>query len=199
MKFVKKIILSFLLLIVFTCSSQDFKKTIEKEFKDYNNLIEKLEFEKSMQYLPQEFIELFSKSQFIKMMNQTYNNPSFKYEIKHLKIDHINDLQKIENKYYTSFNFSGNILIKTNRRINEDDEEFLNRIKKAKLSMEQSLGKDKVNLIDSQTTISINSFKKVIAISNNGKSDWKFLVLGKNQNEIAKKILPKQIIEKIKN
>jgi hypothetical protein len=187
------------LLIVFTCSSQDFKKTIEKEFKDYNNLIEKLEFEKSMQYLPQEFIELFSKSQFIKMMNQTYNNPSFKYEIKHLKIDNINDLQKIENKYYTSFNFSGNILIKTNRRINEDDEDFLNRIKKAKLSMEQSLGKDKVNLIDSQTTISINSFKKVIAISNNGKSDWKFLVLGKNQNEIAKKILPKQIIEKIKN
>lgn len=187
MKFIKKIILSSLLLIVFTCSSQDFKKTVEIEFKDYNSLIEKLEFEKSMQYLPQEFIELFSKSQLIKIMNQTYNNPSFKYEIKHLEIDNINDLHKIKNKYYTWFNFSGNILIKTKRKINEDDDEFLNRIKKAKLSMEQSLGKDKVSLTDSQTTISINSFKKVIAISNNGKSDWKFLILDKNQNEIAKK------------
>ena len=195
---IKKTLLTILFLIICTIGiAQDYKKTIESDFTEYLNYIINMEFEKSLEYITPEFFEIVPKSQMIALMEQTFNNPSMEIEIKNTKILTINDAQKIENKFYSLLTYSNQM----NMKINSEKEETANETKMiinlTKLSLEQTFGSENVKYNEETEFFEIQSQKDVYGISENGKVDWKFLVIEKEQKVILDKLLPKELSEKI--
>jgi len=193
-------LLAFLLLTISTVAfSQDYKKEIEKQFLEYNNLIVKRNFEKSMDFVPEEFFNIIPKDQMVLVMEKTFNNPDMDFELKEPKIIEIAESQKIENKFYSLVNYSSpmKMKFKNNDQKEETEKEHKLRMNMIKLSLEQTFGSDKVRYDEKTEIFEINAQKQAYAISKNGKTDWKFLVIEKKQKFILEKLLPKQLVEKI--
>ena len=194
----KRNLLTILFLTICTIGiAQDYKKNIESEFSEYLNSIVNMEFEKSMEYITPEFFEIIPKSQLITLMEQTFNNPSMEFEIKNPKILSVNDSQQIENKYYSLLTYSNQMNMKINNEEEETEDEKKMRINMTKLSFEQTFGAENVKYNEETDCFEIQSQKDVYAISENGKTDWKFLVIEKKQKMILNKILPKELADKI--
>lgn len=189
-----------ILLSAFTFGyAQNYKKNITTEFTEYLNTIVNKEFEKSMEYITPEFFDIVPKPQLIKLMHQTFNNPMMEIEIKNPKILEIEDVQIIENKYYALLSYSNqmNIKIKNEEDEEESEEDKKNRINMARMSFEQTFGPDNVYYNEKTEFFEIQSQKDVYGISENGETDWKFLVIEKKQKFILEKILPKDLTNKV--
>lgn len=197
MKTIKSLLTVCLFAICLVGLAQDYKQNIEGEFTEYLNSIVNMEFEKSMGYITPEFFEIVPKSQMIQVMEQTFNNPTMDFEIKNPKILAINDFQKIEDKYYTLLTYSNQMDIKMRSEEEETEDEKKMRLNLTKTAFEQTFGLDNVKYNEETEFFEIQSQKDVYAISINGETDWKFLVIEKNQKMILEKILPKELSEKI--
>ena len=190
-----------LTLLFFTISTigfcQDHKREIEGQFLNYNNLIIKKDFNKSMAYLPEEFFEIIPKEQMIMVMEKTFSNPEMEFELKSPKIDEISEVEKIGDKFYVLLTYSSPMKMKfTNSEEQEEGENKL-RINMLKMSMEQMFGSENVKYDEETEFFDIVAKKQAYAISGNGKSDWRFLVIEKKQKFILDKLLPAQLVEKI--
>jgi hypothetical protein len=195
---IKRTLLTILFLTICTIGiAQDYKENIKSEFTEYLNALVNKEFEKSFEYIAPEFFEIVPKSQMIKLMEQTFNNPTMEIEIKNPKILTINDSEIIENKYYSQLTYSNQMNFKMNSEEEETDDEKKMRINLTKLSFEQSFGAENVKYNEKTDFFEIYSEKDVFGISINGKTNWKFLVLDKDSKIILDKILPKVLAEKI--
>ena len=195
---IKTTLLTILLLAI--CSvgfSQDYKKTIESQFSEYLSSITNMEFEKSMEYITPEFFEIVPKSQMIKLMEQTFNNPGMTIEIKNPKILTIEDSQNIKDKFYSLLTYSNQLNMRIHNETEETADETTMRINMTKLSLEQTFGSENVTYNSTTDFFEIQSQKNVYGISKNGETDWKFLVLEKDSKIILDKILPKELPEKI--
>lgn len=197
MKF-KETFFTFFFLITITCvNAQDYKKNIETEFTAYLTSIVDGDFSKSMNYIVPEFFDIIPKSQMIKLMEQTFNNPSMEFEIKNPKIISIEDAQVIENKSYVFLVYSNQMNIRFVSEIEEDNDEKKMRTSMTQLSLENTFGSNNVNYNKETDFFEILVKKQVYAISKDGKTEWKFLVLEKEQKIILEKMLPKELIGKI--
>jgi len=195
---IKRTLLTILFLTICTIGiAQDYKENIKSEFTEYLNALVNKEIEKSFEYIAPEFFEIVPKSQMIKLMEQTFNNPTMEIEIKNPKILTINDSEIIENKYYSQLTYSNQMNFKMNSEEEETDDEKKMRINLTKLSFEQSFGAENVKYNEKTDFFEIYSEKDVFGISINGKTNWKFLVLDKDSKIILDKILPKVLAEKI--
>ena len=87
--------------------------------------------------------------------------------------------------------------MKFNSEGEETEDENRIRINLTKLSLEQTFGSDNVKYNEETEIFEIQSQKNVYGISKNGETDWKFLVIEKNQKAILDKLLPKELAEKI--
>ncbi|QDO94571.1 hypothetical protein FNB79_11540 [Formosa sediminum] len=177
--------------------AQDYKKNIESEFNDYLNSIVNMDFEKSMEYITPEFFEIIPKTQLITIMEQTFNNPSMEFEIINPKIISVADAEKIDSKHYAILSYSSEMNIKINSSAEETETQENNRLSLTKASFEQTFGAENVSYNTETGVYNINAVKDAYAISENGKTDWKFLVIEKSQKIILEKILPKTLIDRL--
>lgn len=177
--------------------SQEYKKEIENQFNRYLNSIINKDFEESMNYLTPEFFEIIPKSQMVKVMEQTFNNPSIEFEFKNPKILEVKNSEKIENKFYSLLSYSNqmNIKIKSDHEETEDEKKM--RINMTKLSFEQTFGAGNIIYNDKTGFFEVQVTKQVYAISKEGQTDWKFIVVEEKQKPILEKILPKVLTDKI--
>ena len=195
---IKRTLLTTLFLTICTIGiAQDYKENIKSEFTEYLNSLINMEFEKSFEYITPEFFEIVPKSQMIKLMEQTFNNPTMDIEIKNPKILTVNDSEKIENKYYSLLTYSNQMNLKIISEEEETEDEKKMRINLTKLSFEQNFGSENVQYNEKTEFFEIQSQKDVYGISENGETNWKFLVLEKDSKIILDKILPKELAEKI--
>lgn len=66
-----------------------------------------------------------------------------------------------------------------------------------KLSLEKTFGSGNVEFNEETEFYEIHSIKNAFGISENGMSDWKFIVVEPQQKFILEKILPKELTEKL--
>ncbi|MEQ8337648.1 MAG: hypothetical protein RIA62_09890 [Cyclobacteriaceae bacterium] len=173
--------------------AQDYKNEIKTEFLEYLNSLLDKDFENSVEYILPEFFSIVPKDQMIRIMDQTFNNPEMIIELKNPKVLKIGNAQKIESKYYVILSYSNNM----NMRFLELDINDSDEIEMMTHTMVQTFGSENVKYIDETGFYEIYSVKQVCAISKDGSSDWKFLVLEKSQKEILKRVLPSSIINEI--
>ena len=130
-------------------------------------------------------------------MDQTFNNPEMEFAIKNPKILVVNDSQRIEDKYYSLLTYSNQLDMKMDSEDPETEDEKKARINLTQLYLEETFGSGKVGYNEGTEFFEIQSQKDVYAISENGQTDWKFLVIEKEQKMILDKILPKELVDKI--
>jgi hypothetical protein len=150
-----------------------------------------------MNYVIPEFFEIIPKSQMIKLMEQTFNNPSMEFELKNPKILSINDAQKIEEKFYSLLSYSNQMNMKILNEGEETEDEKKMRIGLTQLSFEKNFGSENVKYNEETDFFEILVEKQVYTISKDGIKDWKFLVIEKKQKVLLEKLLPKELVDKI--
>lgn len=190
-----------LILLFFTISTigfcQNYKREIEGQFLDYNKLIIKKDFSKSMAYITEEFFEIIPKEQMILVMEKAFSNPEMEFELMSPKVDEISEVEKIGDKLYVLLSYSSPMKMKFINSEEKDKGEDELRINMLKMSLKQMFGSENVKYNEETEFFNIVAKKQAYAISTNGKSDWKFLVIEKKQKFILDKLLPAQLVEKI--
>ncbi len=177
--------------------SQDYKTNIETSFGEYLDHLMNKEFEQSLEYLTPEFFEIFPKDKMIMAMEQAFNNPGMKYEIINPEILSVGDKVEIESKHYALITYSNQLNIKFLNEEPETDEEKELRLNMTQGLLKTNFGEENVVLNNETEFFEIQSQKDAYAISENGSSDWKFLVIEKDQKPILEKLLPAELAEKI--
>ncbi len=193
----KYLIAALFIAICINGRAQDYKKEIESEFMEYLNSLVNMEFEKSVEYITPEIFEIIPKSQMIKMMEMTFNNPSIEFELKNPEIIKIENAQKLEDKFYALLTYTNQMNMKLLAEGEETEDEKKMRINLSKLSLEQTFGVENVKYDEETDFFEIQAQKDVYGISKNGLTDWKFIVIEKKQKIILEKILPKALYEKL--
>lgn len=196
-----KILLILLMLVsnlTFGQTDETFKENLNKDFIEYNDLILNQEFEKSMDYMLPEFFEIIPKNQMILLMQQIYNNPDLEFQADKPKDIVYGELNKIEERYYSEITYSYDIKMKFNN-LEESEDEEQNDLKKnlLKLTLEKTFGSGNVIFNQETEFYEIHSIKNAFGVSQNGMTDWKFVVIEPKQKFILEKILPKELTEKI--
>lgn len=196
-----KILLILLMLVsnlTFGQTDETFKENLNKDFIEYNDFILNQEFEKSMDYMLPEFFEIIPKNQMILLMQQIYNNPDLEFQADKPKDIVYGELNKIEERYYSEITYSYDIKMKFNN-LEESEDEEQNDLKKnlLKLTLEKTFGSGNVIFNQETEFYEIHSIKNAFGVSQNGMTDWKFVVIEPKQKFILEKILPKELTEKI--
>ncbi|PNW29049.1 hypothetical protein [Formosa algae] len=173
------------------------KKNIESEFSNYLNDIVNMEFEKSMDYITPEFFEIIPKAQLITVLEQTFNNPAMEFEIIDPKVIAVEDAEQIESKYYALLTYSSEMNIKINSDLEETETQTANRLSLTKASFDQTFGAENVSYNKDTEVYNIYAKKDAYAISENGETNWKFLVIEKSQKAILERILPKTLTDRL--
>lgn len=196
-----KVLLILLMLVsnlTFGQTDETFKENLNKDFIEYNDLILNQEFEKSMDYMLPEFFEIIPKNQMILLMQQIYNNPDLEFQADKPKDIVYGELNKIEERYYSEITYSYDIKMKFNN-LEESEDEEQNDLNKnlLKLTLEKTFGSGNVIFNQETEFYEIHSIKNAFGVSQNGMTDWKFVVIEPKQKFILEKILPKELTEKI--
>lgn len=186
-----------LFLSTFVATAQDYKENIKVEFGDYLISIANKDFEKSMTYISDEFFEIVPKEQMISLMDQTFNNPEVSFEIKDPKVGVVEDSQQINDKHYSLLNYSNYLLIRFPGPPDETKEAKEIRRTQMEEGLNRSFGKENVNYKEKEDRYEVFSEKQAYAISTNGTTNWKFIVVDKEQKDLLQRLLPKEITDKI--
>jgi hypothetical protein len=189
-------------LIIFTLSlsifSQNGKTNLKKTFETYIELSINQDFEQSLEYVVEDFFELFPKSQMILLMKQMYNNPSVEFKLENPNILDISNIEKIKDKFYSILTYSNLMKMKIKpQKEDETEDEKKMRLNLIKASLYKKFGTDKVNYNNSTEYFEIKVIKKVCSVSKDGISNWKFVTIDNDKKYLLKKFIPEQIFERI--
>lgn len=183
-----------LLFLSITVYAQDAKKNVETTFLAYMQTMRNKDFNKAMDYIPEQFFEIVKKDQMIKLFTTTFNNPDMEFKIGDAKISEIKDINKIENKFYTILRYTSQIAMRFKpTKTDETAEEMKARNNLIKLSLQNTFGIDNVKLEEETNWFNIVAVKSACGISLDGKANWKFIEMENKQRLIIDKILPKAI------
>lgn len=194
-----KTCLSAIVITLLSLNAFSQEKEIRSGFNDYINTIISGDYEKSVNFIAEEFFEIVPKEQMVLLMEKTFNNPEMEFEMKDVKILDVGEVAEINGKYYAPLTHSNIIRMKF---LNSDEEEetedqYKLRMTLTKQSFDQMFGAGNVKYEEETGFYEIYAEKQVYAISKNGQTGWKFIVIEKQQIPILKKVLPKQILDNI--
>lgn len=192
MKYLKSILFIFLCTITTNLYAQ-VNETIEKQFTEYSQLVIDKEFDKALNYAPEEIFEIIPREQMVKMMEMVLNSSDFEYKATLPKVLSISDIIKIEEVNYVKIKTSSEVQMKFLELEEDEDKEM--KIPLYKLSFEKKFGVGNVKYNEETHFFEINATKNAIAKSNDLK-EWKFVIVeNDNQKLILKRFIPKQLFE----
>lgn len=191
-------LIALLIITSFTSYSQQYKKTIEKQFLTYtNHLIEK-DFKGACNYIIEDFFKIIPKDQLVLMMEKTFNNPDIEFAIDSPKIIKIEDSRKFNANDYARLQYSNLLRMKfvipaeDGETVSEEEKEMTTSLTKANL--EKTFGDSNVRYDAATGYFTIFSIKDVVATSADGEK-WKFVVVEEKQKPILSKFLPKEMLQ----
>lgn len=193
MKYLKSILFIFLCTITTNLYAQGVNETIERQFTEYSQLVIDKEFDKALNYAPEEIFEIIPREQMVKMMEMVLNSSDFEYKATLPKVLSISDIIKIEEVNYVKIKTSSEVQMKF-LELEEDEDREMN-IPLYKLSFEKKFGVGNVKYNEETHFFEINATKNAIAKSNDLK-EWKFVIVeNDNQKLILERFIPKQLFE----
>ncbi|MCG7856638.1 hypothetical protein MD537_06655 [Flavihumibacter sediminis] len=191
-------LIALLIISSFTGYSQQYKKTIEKQFLTYtNHLIEK-DFKGACNYIIEDFFKIIPRDQLVLMMEKTFNNPDIEFAIDSPKIIKIEDSRKFNANDYARLQYSNLLRMKfvipaeDGETVSQEEKEMTTSLTKANL--EKTFGDQNVRYDAATGYFTIFSIKDVVATSADGEK-WKFVVVEEKQKPILSKFLPKEMLQ----
>ncbi|MGB3466659.1 MAG: hypothetical protein WBA74_15365 [Cyclobacteriaceae bacterium] len=196
-----KISLTIVLLIAATFSvvAQSAKENIREGFIAQATAMKDKDFEKSIEYTADELFNLVPKEQMLTVITATFNNPNLEIVSTVPKIVSIADVEKINEKYYAIIVSEGI----QKMRMYGDDMIALGldnaTVASMKSSFDASFGEENVKFDDETKFFEVFVKQKAVAISKDGKTDWKYLTIEKSLYPMLAQLLPEEVIKKVKS
>lgn len=192
----KKFVVLFFLIVGALSNAQNKNLNIDKDFIDYNELILNKDFERAVEYVPQDFFKLIPKEQMVIFMGQALNNPDLEIIADAPQDIKYDDAVLIQDKYYSIITYFYNLKMKFNDlELTGDKEEDKQNISLTMIGLEQSFGEGNVIFNSETNFFEIHAIKKAVGISENGNSEWRFLVVEENQKPVLNKIFSPQVMD----
>lgn len=174
-------------------SAQDYQKNIQSDFNDYWSLLADGNYEQAVDYLPPEFLELASREMTVEVMRSTFESPLFDIKIGQAELVTIPKPQKLEGKYYALVDHMSPVKmrLKKDDNLSEDNynlqKEFFQKV------FEQQFGPEQLSYDEETDFFTIRASKQLYAISENGQTDWKFIILLEEGGEYLQQFLPEAL------
>ena len=178
--------------ILFFCAavfafSQSYSGEIERQFRDYTQLIADKSFEKALDtYVNEDFLNLIPKDQMLQMMDQVFNSKEMEfvtYGPRNLKIQET--VLKNGGTNYVKLNYDQRMDMKFNS----------DTLPKEQLlaALKREFGEDYVKYNEKTLFYEIETHKDAIASSKDLRN-WKFTVLEREQMPLLSQFLPKELL-----
>jgi len=203
-KNMKKIIstIAFLILIV-SCSvtkkafQTEGQNAIRNDFTSYLSFMSNEEFNKAFDYFIHELFDVVPKEELVELMEEQFNTPGVEMSLEKDKILEVEKIKKVEGEFYSKLKYSLLVKMKIEmvKEKNETEKAKEKRINMAKLILQRELDAETVVYNYETDFFEIFVEEDVLAISENGQSNWKFLIIEEDNNEIIKAIIPEKVLK----
>jgi hypothetical protein len=194
----KSKILTLFLISLFTLPTfgQEAKTEITKQFFTYMGILNNKDFNKAMDYMPDELFEIVPKEQMVSYMESALNSSEISFKFDNLKVVSVKEPIKSGTKYYVNMKYSHRMSMLFNA-LNKDKTpaQLLEQGNLTKENLQVKYGEDNVKFDEKTNWFEITVTKNAFAISPDGKTNWKFIDFDPNQRGLMEKILPKEIID----
>lgn len=176
--------------------AQDYKQNIERNFLAYMQAMAEKDVSTAIEYLHDSFFEVVDKATLLELMEQSLNNPDVESNIGEVQVLEIENKTEIEGNYYSKLGFSTQVFMR-----------FINNKASANSPIQQKVLRGTFNRMYGEENVDYNpdtfvwtllQKKQAVAISDNGITGWKFIVLEKGQEALMSQMLPKQILEDLR-
>lgn len=172
--------------------AQSAKQNVERDFMNFNQLISEKKIDDALEYTNPKIFEIIPKESIKNLLEAVYNMPNIEYKTSKPIISEISDVKRIENIDYIRIEYISPIVMKI-KNLNLNEESKIHSILN---SFESKFGKGNVTFDKVSGVFKINAKKVVIASSNTGINNWKFVTVDNpRMKTILKKIIPAEILE----
>lgn len=178
-----------IIFLIFSCSSSTFAQiTLQTEIEDYLRLYQEKNFNNIDKYYFPEMWDYYDKGDVLEGLKSTFADKNdVKISITKPEILKISENYLIEGKSYHLVKYSNNLIF--DFKNNESTSDMTK-------ALESVYGSGNIYYNETKKTYTAITYKIIVARSNNGLDDWKFLVFY-GSNEINSILLPQEIINKI--
>lgn len=183
----KKIIFLLLLSGTIAVQAQDYKTVVTSQFLQYYEHIRNKEFEKAAEYMNPAFFKIIPKDQLITAMGAVFNTPGMEFETDAATIKEVGPVVVKDKMQYVKLAYNSVIRIRMTGEMAADPALL-------KANFERQFGKENVSYNDSTKFYSINTQKKAVGNSTDGKK-WTFVVVEPRQVEILKQFIPEDLLK----
>lgn len=176
-------------------AAQDYQKHIEADFKAYWQLLIDGEYDAAMDYVEPKLFEIAPREMMVSFIKQTFESPMMDIEFGTTSISGIESAQQVEGKHYVLVNYLN--LVKMHFPKDEETSEGEYKSKNALIeaAFKQKFGSDRVTFEEETGFFTVEAEKQLYAISEDGKSNWKFLVFEQENKAILEAVLPRALLE----
>ena len=189
-------------LIVIFCSCKNVQKNdtdkaeIQKVIDAYNKAYLDQDWKYVASLVHPEVFNFFSKEDFIKMLDDTIQRKYYKIISKELFIDSITpSLRDRENKYVLLYLHTKSTLELSSEIDSLKTEEVTTNMCK---TLKENFGADFTNCVTSNRKVSYQMKEKCYATFLSEQKKWFILIQDENTKKIVDKIIPREIVRKLK-
>ncbi len=193
----KKLLYALILLsnVGWAQDSTNYQTEIQRDFRKYNAFIIDEEYEKSVNYMPEEFFDYIEKEDLIQAMKNTMNNPDILAELEMPKNIICSEPKEAESKHYSRITYTSELRIKflDDEKLESEEEKRLQK-KWVRTALEERYGADNLSYNTETEYYTIHSAKTALGISKDGIENWRFLLVEPEQEAIIREIVPEVIL-----
>lgn len=192
----KYIFILFLLITTHSFSQENYKQKITSQFLHYNELIKKGEYEKSMEYIHDDFFKTISKDKLVEAMKVLFTSKDIEFNFGETKINHISAPQIIDNKTYAKIDYTSDMSLRLiedkNDTTSVEEKSFIKKFTLA--ALQSTFGEENVKYDPMKDFYDVHTVKKAIASFDEKQDKWKFIVIEEKQKPVLKMFLPEEIL-----
>ncbi len=171
---------------------------IKSELNSYFSYLQKKEFDSSMKYIHPGIFVIVPKDKLVEVIKSTFENDDLSVEIDSFRIINISKPVEEKQDFFSIVDYQNNMVINLHREAKETEDDYKGRVFFTASVFEGTFGEKNVSIDPTKKKIIVLSENKLVAVSPNGETNWKFVVANKKQEELLKHFLPKKIIKLLK-
>jgi len=168
---------------------------MENDFTTYMDYFFEEDYDTMLTYIPPELFEVLPKEQMKALFQSVFSDPDIEIKLDPPKVLSRELYKVIEDKQYGRLRYSGMMYMKVRTADDETEEDTEFMLDMIQVGLNESFGAVNVKHNSETGFFEIFTEKNVVAVSENGESDWKFVTIEENMKPLLKRVFPKEIID----
>ena len=183
------------MLCTLSAYAQNVDTAIKDRFTTMNQAMVDGDYAKAADYISEELFTMLPKEQFVGMMEMMMNNPQLEVGLTIPTVLSVGDVTKVSEKFYVVlatksvqnlrlYNADGQVAKLTDSPM----------VQQAYGAWKTQMGEENIKYDESTGQFSLTILQKVLAVSPDGKSSWKFLTVDEASRPMIEQVVPEEVM-----